>query len=87
MNRVATDRGTTTDLCFGTVTSVNPLIIQLDNDLSLTDNFIELSCLCKETYSDDKSVLLWKGLKLGDKVKLLKVNLGQLYYAVEKMEV
>ena len=37
------------DVCFGDVTSVDPLKVKLENGLELTEDFLVVSCLCKET--------------------------------------
>ena len=37
------------DVCFGEVTSIDPLKVKLENGLELTEDFLVMSCLCKET--------------------------------------
>lgn len=31
-------------------------------------------------------ILLWRGLKVGDKVRVLRVNAGQMFYVIEREE-
>lgn len=42
-------RNYATDVCFGEVTSVEPLKVKLENGLELSEDFLVVSCLCKET--------------------------------------
>lgn len=103
MNNVRNeDKGDTTDLMFGVVTSVNPLKIKVDNRYELTSDFLILSALCKQTTieipahhhtlagSDTTdaltSITLWRGLQIGDKVRMLRVNKGQTFYVIEREE-
>ena len=69
--------GETTDLLFGEVTSVSPLKIRVDNRFEVDEQFLILSALVKETR-------LWRGLIIGDKVRLLRVNNGQMFYIIER---
>jgi hypothetical protein len=78
MNKVrGEDKSDTTDLVFGTVTSINPLKIWIDNRFEITPEFIILSALCKETP-------LWRGLQVGDKVRIIRYNKGQSFYVMER---
>lgn len=38
------------------------------------------------TYSSLPSITLWRGLIIGDKVRLLRMNNGQMYYIIEREE-
>ena len=38
------------------------------------------------TYSALPSILLWRGLIVGDKVRVLRVNQGQMFYVIEREE-
>jgi len=38
------------------------------------------------TYSALPSITLWRGLIVGDKVRLLRVNNGQMFYIIEREE-
>lgn len=75
-----------TNLLYGTITSIAPLKIKVDNRFEITEEFIVLSTLCKETYAQpiDNGTKLWRGLALGDVVRILRVNQGQLYYVLER---
>ncbi len=42
-------RNYATDVCFGEVTSIEPLKVKLENGLELSEDFLVVSCLCKET--------------------------------------
>lgn len=37
-------------------------------------------------YSDDYDIMLWRGLRVGDKVLMLKVGKGQKYYIMQREE-
>lgn len=81
--------GETTDLLFGEVTSVSPLKIRVDNRFEVDEQFLILSALVKETIihiPTAETVTLWRGLIVGDKVRLLRVNNGQLFYIIEREE-
>lgn len=76
--------GETTDLLFGEVTSVSPLKIRVDNRFEVDEQFLILSALVKETIIH--SITLWRGLIVGDKVRLLRVANGQMFYIIEREE-
>lgn len=57
-----------------TVQSINPLIFELDNRLSITSDFYELSNLEN-----------WNTLTVGDIVRAFSYNKGQTYYISEKL--
>lgn len=71
--------GETTDLLFGEVMSVSPLKIRVDNRFEVDEQFLILSALVKETP-------FWRGLIIGDKVRLLRVSNGQMFYIIERRE-
>lgn len=116
------------DIVLGEVTSVKPLKVKVENR-ELTESFLILGALCKEThiYTDNvkkldhshlvpatstKSagdpphthaideratnplspgdsefdIMLWRGLRVGDKVLMLKVGRGQKYYIMQRQE-
>jgi hypothetical protein len=69
-----------TDLINGEITSVNPLKIWVDSRFEIDDSFnIILSALCKESP-------YWRGLKVGDVVRILRLNNGQLFYVLERKD-
>lgn len=85
-----TPASATTDLLFGSVTSTVPLKIKIDNKFEITSEFLVLSALVKEkkiTVSlseGSTTITLWRGLIVGDKVRLLRVNNGQTFYVLER---
>lgn len=73
MQNIAKDnRAKQAYMVFGTVVRVNPLHIAIDSKLVLTKDFLMLSTLMMET-----------PLKVGDKVRMLRLNEGQLFYVLE----
>jgi len=79
--------GETTDLLFGDVTSISPLKIKIDNRFEVDEKFLILSALVKETtISALPDIILWRGLRVGDKVRVLRVNKGQMFYVMEREE-
>lgn len=97
------------DIVLGTVTSVSPLKVKVENR-ELTESFLILGALCKETHiytdyikrhdhvhicpdgttsgptTDNYDIMLWRGLRVGDKVLMLKVGRGQKYYIIQRQE-
>jgi len=76
------------ELSYGTVTSVNPLVITRDGGAALTAGFLVLSRTCKEltvqTETSGETVRVWPGLSIGEKVILLSFNSSQKFF-VERM--
>ena len=81
------------DIVEGEVTSVSPLKVKVDNR-ELTEAFLILGALCQETIitrtSEDNfdiyQIKLWRGLKVGDKVMMIKLARGQKYYILQRKE-
>lgn len=102
-----------TDLVWGTVVQMNPIVVQVDKDpkLRLTSTFLKLSPLCLEKWftipdwhtNNDGShgghtggdgshtntipehrVMVWRGLKVGDRVIMLRYNSGGSYYVLQR---
>lgn len=115
------------DIVVGTVTSVSPLKVKVENR-ELTETFLIVGALCRETHissaniiknnhyhtipehqtessspgphthtvpqhrtnseatSNDYDIILWRGLKVGDRVLMLKVSRGQKYYILQREE-
>lgn len=75
------------DLVYGTVVSTGPLAIQVDARMTLTSEFLELSHAV-QPYSIDVptvgKVEVFRGLKVGDTVRMLRVQEGQKYYVIER---
>lgn len=98
----ARSRGANTisELSYGTVKTINPLVIIRDGGAELTASFLVLSKMCKPysintaqhahripsgTSSEELQVLqLWPGLSIGEKVILLSFNNSQIFF-VERM--
>jgi len=88
------------ELSYGTVTSVNPLVITRDGGAVLTAGFLVLSKMCKpyfittamhthiipdgEASTELQILQLWPGLSVGEKVILLSFNNSQKFF-VERM--
>ena len=51
-----------------------------DNELSAHKHSINSVNTSKEL----TEIILWRGLCVGDKVRLLRVNNGQMYYIIER---
>lgn len=88
------------DLVMGEVTSSSPLKIRYGTT-ELSGTFLRLSPFCVKTSVDlshrhtcpDGStsvelelVELWRGLRKGDKVLMLKCNAGQMFYVLQREE-
>lgn len=66
-----------TDLVYGEVLEINPLVIKVDNRFTVTEGYLILSPLCQE-------VSWWRGLIVGDIVRMLRLSQGQLFYVMER---
>lgn len=83
------------DIVEGEVTSVSPLKVKVDNR-ELTEAFLILGALCQETFIPADYIInsnpgiekirLWRGLKAGDRVMMVKVGRGQKYYVLQRKE-
>lgn len=70
------------DLCSGVVEAAEPLRIRVDERLTLPARFLLLSPLCREKrviMRGGEEVLLWRGLRAGDGVYMLRCQDGQKY--------
>lgn len=63
---------------YGTVTTTSPLSVSIDNRLTIPQQFLKLSVLCRQTS-------LWRGLQSGDKVIMLNDPNGKNYYVMERV--
>lgn len=78
------------DIVFGTVVNETPLQIQISNQMTLTDAFLNLS----ESVTDHKvkmeidgktqTVTILNALKKGDGVTMIRQDGGQQFYVLEK---
>ena len=83
------------DIVMGKVTSVKPYKVKVENR-ELTESFLIIGDMCKETHTTasvkvdgetiDFDILLWRGLRVGDRVLMLKVGRGQRYYVLQRKE-
>lgn len=83
------------DIITGEVTSVNPLKVKIENR-ELTQSFLIVGALCKETKipmtdgttgsTDSPKLMLWRGLRVKDRVFMLKVGRGQKYFILQREE-
>ncbi|MDO4680899.1 MAG: DUF2577 family protein [Aerococcus sp.] len=80
------------DLVYGEVTSTSPLTIRVDNRFEIKGQpFIELSQFVKdfsitvETEKGKQTIPIFRSLKAGDHVRMLRVQNGQKFYVVERM--
>lgn len=70
-----------TDVVFGVVISVDPLIVRVGDKLEVTEDFLILSPFCKKTLVEleNKKIQLWDNLKVDDSLTMLKVQRGQAF--------
>lgn len=78
-----------TDMLGGTVTSISPLKIRIDEKAELDEDFFILGTMVREmkpTIQGIGEVVLWRGLEVGDRVRMLRVGEGQMFYVIEREE-
>lgn len=102
-----------TDILYGTVTSISPLKVIVDNRFEVNQKQLTLSPFCYDrivTFNEDEahthtvetyygvktsseypgkqiSITIWQGLRVGDKVCLLRYRGGQMFYILDKGEI
>lgn len=95
----AVKAGDPSDIIYGTVASAEPLIIQINQKLMLTSEFLTLTTSVidykvqvkiydigeDETKVEKQMMNVYNGLKSGDKVILLKQQGGQRYVVLDKI--
>lgn len=78
------------DIVFGTVVSASPLKIQISNQMTLTESFLNLSesvtdhKVKMKIDGDEKTVTVLGALKVGDGVTMIRQDGGQQFYVLEK---
>ena len=78
--------------CYGTVESASPLKIRLNQKMILTSGFLILSEACRDTTTTmlidgySRTVKVLKRLKKGEKVLMIRLDGGQKYYVVERVD-
>lgn len=70
------------DVLHGTVTSENPIKINIESRFEVGSSFLILSPFCYKLEINGEKV--WDGLKKGDKVNLLRCQDGQKYYVLDR---
>lgn len=73
---MANDLGT--NIVAGRVTSINPLLIQVENRPPLDEDYLTVSILCKSFKG------IWRGLEVGDIVNMIQMSGNQKYYVMER---
>ncbi|MBT9671749.1 DUF2577 domain-containing protein [Secundilactobacillus kimchicus] len=78
------------DIVYGTVTSTSPLKIQISNQMTLTDAFLNVSDsltnqkLRVKIDGEEKTLEILNELKVGDGVSMIRHDGGQQFYVFEK---
>lgn len=78
------------DIIFGTVVDDSPLKIQISNQMTLTEAFLNLSesvtdhKVKVELDGEEKTVTVLGALKKGDGVTMIRQDGGQQFYVLEK---
>jgi len=86
-NMAKTSNGENINLLFGEVTSISPLRVKIDNRFEIDEQFLILSSLVREAniqIPNLGNIVLWRGLEIGDKVRILNLNNGQIFYIMER---
>lgn len=67
-----------TNIVSGRVTSINPLLIQVENRPPLDKDYLTLSILCRNFRG------VWRGLEVDDVVNMIQMSGNQQYYVMER---
>lgn len=72
---------------YGTVTSINPLEVNVDQRFSLTEDFLVVGESMTEYKLNigDKEYVIREGLKAGDAVLLVRYQGGQTYLVLDRL--
>ena len=75
-----------TEFAMGVVLSLEPMQIQIDNRFAVGEAHLILSALCREHKKRiaGGEVILWRGLAVGDKVRMICASGGQMYYVIDR---
>lgn len=94
-SKKAIDNTNLSDTLYGTITSISPLRLKVDNRFEVGEDFLILSPFCFKNEVEVKfeldeeevktQVLIWDGLNINDKVLLLRCQSGQRYYVMNKV--
>ncbi|MGL4875184.1 MAG: DUF2577 domain-containing protein [Clostridium sp.] len=74
-----------TDIVVGEVKKTSPLLISVENRFEISGDFLILSPFVKELKSKDGAIL-WEGLKVGERVNMLRVSKGQQFYILDRKD-
>ena len=78
------------DLIFGVVTSANPLTIRVDNRYSVGSQHLILSQMVRNLSvtvtieGKQGTAQVFRPLQAGDRVNMLRVSKGQMFYVLER---
>lgn len=85
-----------TDMLFGTVTSINPIKVKIDNRFEVGESFLVLPhfCFkkeielnleyCLEEKGTPITILLWDDISIGESLTLLRCSSGQKYFVLDR---
>jgi len=90
------DKGNLADICYGVVTREMPLQIMIEQKIELTERFLILTRAVTDYQAKvklqrvgeenrDYQATIYNGLKVGDKVVLMKAAGGQQYVVLERV--
>lgn len=76
-----------TDMVYGRVTSIRPLKIKVDSRFEIGANHLMLSQMVKEltVWDGYTNLVIFRALTVGDRVRMLRVQKGQMYYVLERI--
>ncbi len=74
------------DVLYGVVTSVNPIAVQVGNNMPLTDDFVETGRFGVERTVElnGAEVTIKESLSVGDKVSLVRGHGGNRFYIMDR---
>ena len=83
-----------TDMLFGTVTSINPIKVKIDNRFEVGESFLVLPHFCfkkeiefmpdVEEAKLNSKLLLWDDLQPNESLTLLRCSSGQKYFVLDR---
>ena len=83
------DSSKPTEVLYAYVSSETPLKLKIEGKYEIDSSFLELSPLCKEKIANinGSDVVIWDGLKINDKVSVIRYRNGQSFYVLGKESV
>lgn len=75
------------DIVYGTIVSSSPIKIRREDGLEIPSTFIELSQIAKglRVRIDGKDIEIIRGIKAGDRVRMLQAQKSQVFYVLERV--